>query len=225
MSERINRKESSVLKPAVIGSSDGLIIILAICTAFYVSAINNQDIILPGLLAAIIGTIIITIGGYFAEKSRQESFAEISEAEEDENKKAEVEKTIQLFKRLDLGKDMQDQAAIEIEKDSNEWKSFLKEQLQEPEKKNAKQLPRTAFIIGVSFALGSIIPIVPYLFFKDKTEAFRLSCIISMLALLLVGYIKSKLNKEPVLWGTIRIIMLGALSAIAAYAIATILVN
>ena len=206
----------------VIGISDGLIIPFAITTGLSVIAPTNELIVQAGTIAIVAGAIIMGLGGYFAAKGRHESFAKKTAGEEEKLKKEELERTVQLFKQLDLGKDMQDQAATVIENDSNEWKAYLEAHLPELEISETAQVPKTAILIGMSYAFGGLIPLLPYFYLNDKNEALIYSCIATIIALLVFGYIKSKVNKEPIIWGTLRLMILGVTAAAAAYAVAKI---
>ena len=83
-------------------------------------------------------------------------------------------------------------------------------------------MPKTAILIGMSYAFGGLIPLLPYFYLNDKNEALIYSCIATIIALLVFGYIKSKVNKEPIIWGTLRLMILGVTAAAAAYAVAKI---
>jgi vacuolar iron transporter family protein len=206
----------------VIGISDGLIIPFAITTGLSVITPSNELILQAGLIAIVAGAIIMGLGGYFAAKGRQESFAKKTATEEEKIKKEELERTLHLFKQLDFGKEMQDEAATIIENDSNEWKAYLEKHLPELEISDTGQLPKTALLIGLSYAVGGLVPLLPYLYFTDKKEALVISSIATIIALLIFGYIKSKVNKEPILWGTLRLMLLGVVAAGAAFAVASI---
>ncbi len=220
-----NNHNSNLYKPftdIVIGISDGLIIPFAIITGLSVIAADKVIIVQGGLMVIVVGAFVLGLGGYLAAKSRQESFAQKTAEQEALTKKEELDKTLHLFKQLDLGKDMQDQAAEVIEKDSNEWKAYLKEHQAELEIHDISQLPKTALIIGLSYAIGGMIPLLPYLYFTNIADAFFWSCSITLLALVIVGFIKSKVNKEPLLWGTFRLMLLGGVAAAVAFAVARI---
>ncbi len=210
------------LRQAVIGITDGLIIPFAITTGFSVIATNNHLVVQAGVMVIAVGAVIMGLGGYFAAKNRQVNLSQKSTEEEDKIKKTELEKTVQLFKQLNLSKEMQEQAAVEIEKDSVEWKAYLHKHLHELEISEISQLPKTAFIIAISYALGGFIPLLPYLLISDKDGAFLYSAVITMGALLLFGFVKSKVNKEPLLWGTLRLMIFGIVTAAAAFAVAKI---
>ncbi|MBC7868192.1 MAG: VIT1/CCC1 transporter family protein [Gloeobacteraceae cyanobacterium ES-bin-316] len=206
----------------IIGISDGLIVPFAITTGLSVIATSNHLIVQAGSIVLVAGAVIIGLGGYFAAKGRHEGLAQRTKEEEAVIQKAELDKTIRLFKELDLDMDMQNQAAVEIEKDSKEWKAYLQEHLPELELAGTARLPGTALIIGLSYALGGLIPLLPYAIIEKKETALIFSVVSTLLALLLFGYIRSKVNKEPLVWGTIRLTILGIAAAAAAFAVARI---
>ena len=206
----------------IIGISDGLIIPFAIISGLSVIAADKVIIVQGGIAVIVVGAFVMGLGGYFAAKSRRESFAQKTAEEEAGAKKDELDKTIHLFKQLDLGKDMQDQAAEVIENDSNEWKAYLQKHEVDLEINDASKLPKTALVIGLSYALGGMIPLLPYLYFSNKADAFVWSCIITLCSLVVIGFVKSKVNKEPLLWGTFRLMLLGAVAAAAAFMVARI---
>lgn len=206
----------------VIGISDGLIIPFAIITGLSVIVADNSEIVQTGLLVIIVGATIMAVGGYFAARNRYESLMQRTSEEEERLKKEELDKTLILFKKLDLGKAMEDQAAEVIEKDSNEWKAYLKEHVADLEINEPSQLPKTALIIGLSYVVGGMIPLLPYWYFSSKATAFTFSCILTLVALLIFGFVKSKVNQEPLLWGTFRLMLLGVAAAAAAFAVARI---
>ena len=220
-----NNHNSNLYKPftdIVIGISDGLIIPFAIITGLSVIAGDKVIIVQGGLAIIVVGAFVLGLGGYFAAKSRQENFAQKTAEQEALTKKDELDKTLHLFKQLDLGKDMQDQAAEVIENDSNEWKAYLKEHQVDLEINDTSKLPKTALIIGLSYAIGGMIPLLPYIYFTNTADAFVWSCSITLIALLIVGFIKSKVNKEPLLWGTFRLMLLGGVAAAVAFGVARI---
>lgn len=206
----------------VIGISDGLIIPFAIISGLSVIAADKVIIVQGGIAVIVVGAFVMGLGGYFAAKSRRESFAQKTTEEEVATKKDELDKTLHLFKQLDLDQDMQDQAAEVIENDSNEWKAYLMKHQVDLEINDTSKLPKTALVIGLSYAIGGMIPLLPYLYFTNTADAFVWSCSTTLLALVMVGFIKSKINKEPLIWGTFRLMLLGGVAAAVAFAVAKI---
>ena len=213
------------LKQAVVGISDGVMIPFVVTIAFSVLSLNTERIWQAGLVAMLAGAVFMGLAGYFAARDRKESLAQKSREEEEKQKQAELTRTVQLFKRLDLGKDMQDQVAFEIEKDTNEWNSYLDQHLSEVEPQHQSAVPQTAITIALSYIVGGIIPVLPYFLLEEKTLARLYSVAASLLALFAFGFIKSFVNKEPLFWGSIRMMLLGGMAAAAGFVVATLFVN
>ncbi len=207
--------DNSVWKAIVIGLTDGIIISLALNTALSVVFKTRDVVVNTGLIAAIIGAIVISIGGYFAARYRMESLSLKSEEEEKKLHAEETARTISLFKKLNLGNDMQEQAAYEIEKGSAEWKAFLQQNQQSLEVPDKSKLPVTAIIIGLSYLVAALVPLVPFIIIDAIDKALTYSIIVSLIVLPITGYIKSRINGENALWGLARLLILGV-SAVAA---------
>ncbi|RYY45793.1 MAG: hypothetical protein EOO06_15815 [Chitinophagaceae bacterium] len=213
---------TSIEKLAVIGLSDGLIIAFAVATALYALGKRSEQIIYFSSIAAVLTGIIIGIGGYLSAKFRMESLAAKTVEEEERLKREETEQTIALFKKLGIGDEMQEQAANEIEKDSAEWKRFLQQNEQSFEVPDKKELPWAGLMIGLSFLAGAVPPIAIYWIITETNKAFQISLLLNAVLMLVVGCIKSNVNREAVLAGGFRLLLLGGAAAGAAYFVAGI---
>lgn len=211
-------------KPAVVGLGDGMIISLALVTLLYAVEKDATAIMKITSFAAIFGTLLVGIAGYFSAKFRMESLRLKTPEEEDRSKKEETVKTIDLFKKLDLGTDMQEQAAHEIEKDSVEWKQLIEKNDQSFEIPDKKHLPFTGFIIGLFYLLGAVFPLIAFFFFEDREDAFIYTLIFSFTGVYLAGYTKSLINGEPLLWGSIRQFLLAVAAVICAWLVAMVFI-
>ena len=210
------------LKQSVIGISDGIILGLACTTALFIIFNNTEQVLFYASWIGLLGGCIIGIAGYFSATSRMESLIARSEEEAERKKREEADKTIELFKQLDLGSDMQAQVFDEINRDNEEWKKFLHAQQQDFEVPDKKQLPITGFIIGISFIAGFVLPVIPYLLYPAAESALKMSVWINLPLLLLIGILKSRINREPVFWGALRVLLIGSAVLAAAWFIAKI---
>ncbi len=219
------KQHNGLLKQAVIGLGDGVIITLAVCTGLSVLLPGNEQVLPIGFIALAAGALIMGMGGYFAAAYKQEGLAAVTDAEEQNRQQAELHKTVQLFKKLDIGEDMQQQAATEIKKDSAEWRAYLHQYQQQPEAPDKSTLPKTAIIIALAYALAGLVPLLPYYFTAHQHNAFIISISSSMAALLLFGLLRGKVNGEPMLLSALRLLMLGALATGAAWAVAGVFLS
>lgn len=212
----------SIWKPAVVGLGDSMIISLALVTVLYNVHTTLTGIFTLTCVAALFGALLVGIAGYFAAKFRMESLALKSEEEQQQLNEEETAKTIDLFKRLDLGADMQQQAASEIEKDSAEWKTFIEKNNQPFELPDKKQLPATGLMMGLAYLAGALFPLLAFIIWDDMDAAFKYTLIFSLTAVYLCGYAKSYINGEPLLWGSVRQLLLGVAAVVCAWMIAIV---
>ena len=75
----------------------------------------------------------------------------------------------------------------------------------------------------VAFMLGALVPIAPYMIPLAK-DPFKVTILISMLFLALVGATLSALSDKPLWRGALRMLLFGSLAALATYA-AGVLIN
>lgn len=91
------------------------------------------------------------------------------------------------------------------------------------DKPDPKRATKSALNIGISYAVGGIIPLSPYFFLADSKEALKFSVIATLICLFVFGYFKSKITGVPVLSGALKVMFIGALAAAAAYGVAMLL--
>jgi predicted membrane protein (TIGR00267 family) len=92
--------------------------------------------------------------------------------------------------------------------------------LEKPEANRARQ---SAITIGLSYIVGGIIPLSPYFFIHDSQQALYYSCAITSICLFVFGYFKSKVTGQPPLSGAIKVLIIGALAAAAAFGMAKVI--
>jgi hypothetical protein len=210
------------LKQYLAGIGDGIAILFAFCIAMSVWYSDSNTVLKMGVTLAALFCIIIGVGSYFAAKNRQKDLAKKTPEEEQLRYKAELNRTVELFKLLDLGKDMQNMAADVIAQDEQEWKTYLELQQQPPEKPEAGQLLKSTLAAVMASITGAVVGLVSWAVTLQTNDATILSLYICLPMLFVAGFIKSKLNGEPIWWGGIRQLFLGGAMALAGYLIAGI---
>ena len=73
----------------------------------------------------------------------------------------------------------------------------------------------------LSFLLIGIIPLVPFLFPISNEifgiTAFQLTCVMTGIAFIIIGLVKSQVNRTSTLWAILETLALGATAAAIAY--------
>jgi len=92
--------------------------------------------------------------------------------------------------------------------------------LEKPQENRATQ---SAITIGISYIVGGIIPLSPYFFIANSREALYYSCAITVICLFIFGYFKSKVTGQPAFSGALKVLIIGALAAAAAFGMAKLI--
>lgn len=219
-------QSSEKVRDFVIGMSDGLTVPFALAAGLS-GAIDSTDIVITAGLAEIAaGSIAMGLGGYLAGRTEIEHYDSEEKREYDEIKifhEVEINETKEIFAQYGLDDATQETIAREMAKDPKKWVDFMMRfelGLDKPHKNRAHQ---SAFIIGISYVIGGMIPLSAYFFTDISKEGLLYSSIITLICLLIFGLIKSKLTGQPLFKGALRVTFVGAMAAAAAFIIATLI--
>jgi VIT1/CCC1 family predicted Fe2+/Mn2+ transporter len=219
-------QSSDILRDIVIGMSDGLTVPFALAAGLSGAVASSGIVIIAGIAEIAAGSIAMGLGGYLAGKTEQDHYNSELKREYDEvNRVPEIEKqeVKDFFKGIGLSENIQHQAAEEIAKDKKQWVDFMMKYelgLDEPDPKRAS---KSALNIGLSYIVGGIIPLSPYFFINNSTDALKISVIATLICLFVFGYFKSKMTGVSPFTGALKVMLIGALAAAAAFGIAKLL--
>jgi VIT1/CCC1 family predicted Fe2+/Mn2+ transporter len=216
-------KSSDQLRDLVIGMSDGLTVPFALAAGLSGAVDSSSIIVIAGIAEIAAGSIAMGLGGYLAGKTEQDHYASEVKREYHEVehlRHREIEETKEFFANIGLSKELQDQATEEIAKDKDRWVDFMMKYELGLEKPDPKRATKSALNIGLSYIAGGIIPLSPYFFISSSTEALKYSVVATLICLFVFGYFKSKVTGINVWMGAIRVTMIGALAAAAAFGVA-----
>lgn len=219
-------QSSDLLRDVVIGMSDGLTVPFALAAGLSGAVATSSIVIIAGIAEIAAGSIAMGLGGYLAGKTEQDhynselkrEYAEVERIPEMEKKEVQ-----DFFESIGLSEDLQMKATEEIATDKKQWVDFMMKFELGLEKPDPRRAQRSALNIGVSYVVGGIIPLSPYFFISDSKEALKFSVIATLICLFVFGYFKSKVTGVPVLSGALKVMLIGALAAGAAYSIAMLI--
>lgn len=209
-------------KQYVAGIADALTVLFTFCFALSVLYVESKTILGIGATASILLWLILGVGSFFAAKNSQKDLLKKTSEEEKKVRELELNKTIQLFTKLNLGKDMQELAADAFTKDEASWKNFLEQQQQTLEEPSKSQPFKSTIATVMAAITGTCVAMAPWVFFSTANNAMKVSLLVCLPMLFAAGFLKSKVNGEPTWWGGLRQLLLGASLALAGYLIANI---
>jgi vacuolar iron transporter family protein len=219
-------QSSEKVRDFVIGMSDGLTVPFALAAGLS-GAVDSTDIVITAGLAEIAaGSIAMGLGGYLAGRTEIEHYDSEERREYLEIEKlheVEIKETKEIFAEYGINDELQEKIAREMAKNPKKWVDFMMRfelGLERPDKNRAHQ---SAFIIGMSYVIGGLIPLTAYFFTDSAKEGLIYSTLITLVCLLVFGLIKSKLTGQPLFKGALRVAFVGAIAAAAAFGIAKLI--
>jgi vacuolar iron transporter family protein len=219
-------KSSDTIRDIVIGMSDGLTVPFALAAGLS-GAVNSSGIVVTAGIAEIVaGSIAMGLGGFLAGKTEADHYnAELKREYDEVDRVPEQEKieVMEVFANFGLPEKLQREIADEMAKDKDKWVDFMMRYELGLEKPQANRATQSALTIGVSYVVGGIIPLSPYFFIADSRMALYYSCAITVVCLFVFGYFKSSVTGQPKLTGALKVLIIGALAAAAAFGMARLI--
>ncbi|MFC4261748.1 VIT1/CCC1 transporter family protein [Ferruginibacter yonginensis] len=216
-------ESSDFLRDVVIGMSDGLTVPFALAAGLSGAVASSNIIVIAGIAEIAAGSIAMGLGGYLSGKTEQDHYTNEEKREhfEVENlREREIEETKEFFANIGLSKEVQEQATEEIARDKDRWVSFMMKYELGLDKPDPKRATKSALNIGISYIVGGIIPLSPYFFTENAIDGLKYSAIATLICLFIFGYVKSKMTGVKPLWGALRVTLIGATAAAAAFGVA-----
>ncbi|HVT69357.1 MAG TPA: VIT1/CCC1 transporter family protein, partial [Trebonia sp.] len=207
------------LRPTVFGAMDGLVTNVSLIAGVGGGGGSQHAILLTGLAGLAAGAFSMAAGEFISVSSQNELVGAEVDKERHElstNAAAEQIELVGMLRRRGISAATARQAAAEISAHPDQ---ALAVHTMEELGVNAAELPSPYVAAGaslVSFAIGAIIPLLPYALGFD---ALAVALGLSALAAIVGGGVVARLTGRPFWRGALRQLLLGAVAAGVTYLI------
>jgi predicted membrane protein (TIGR00267 family) len=211
------------VRDVVIGMSDGLTVPFALAAGLSGAVSSTGIIVTAGLAEVVAGAIAMGLGGYLAARTDAEHFASERAREEREVEdvpEKEAEEVADVLRSYGLEGEKVEAVVNAIRADKKRWVGFMMRfelGLEEPDPRRAG---RSALTIALSYTAGGLVPLAPYFVLRSVHPALIASVVVTLLALLIFGYIKGRFTTSRPIRSALQTVFVGGLAASAAFAIA-----
>lgn len=237
--------EGGGVRDMIFGANDGLISILALVAgvfgaindqyalliaaltgaAEYLTATNSQTILIAGVAGAVAGAISMAAGAYLSSKSEKEVKQKENRRKgirKKQSPKEELEELVKFYQARGFKKQEAEAVAKRVSS-----KLELTEELSIGEEvgitaEQAWSPTKAGTLTGLSFAIASVIPIVPFAF-MDINTAVITAVIASIATLFGVGASKAIFTRQSWVRSGLEMMIIGTLAAAATYVIGLII--
>jgi predicted membrane protein (TIGR00267 family) len=135
---------------------------------------------------------------------------------------AEVQEIREIYEKKGFRGETLEGIVKHITSDKKLWLKVMMEEELHLYPEEYKNPIKDAVIVGVSATVGSLVPLIPFIFLPIQ-EAIIGSIILSIIVLFLTGYVKGHLTTGKKIRSGIELAVIGMAAALAGYAIGAIL--
>lgn len=215
----------SKLRDIILGGQDGLVNVLGIVLGVGAATTTTKLVLISGLAAAFAESISMGAVAYTslkAAKSYYQSEKEREKREIREIPEMERKEIREIYRRKGFSGKLLDAIVRKITSSKKLWLStMMREELGFEEEKEGNLL-ETAGIVFLSSFVGSLIPLVPFVFAPVKT-AMVASVVVSVAVLFVAGAVKARITVGSWFRSGIEMMLIGFGAALCGYIIGSLL--
>jgi len=220
-------KFSNYLREFVYGGIDGSVTTFAVVAGAEGAHLGSSVVIILGFANLLADGFAMSVGSYLSSKSDHQNYLKHRKTEYwevDNLPEVEREEIREIYREKGFEGELLEKVVEVITSDKDRWVNvMMKEELEMiPETKSPFAMGTATF---VSFVLVGLIPLLSYVtdLFKPLPNTFAVSAILTSLAFMIIGYIKTKVTQTSKLKGVLETLLLGAIAALVSYFVGDIL--
>lgn len=214
---------SRVVRDLVLGMADGLTVPFALAAGLAGAEAATTIILIAGLAEIAAGAVAMGLGGYLAARSEAEHY-ESERAREHrevrEKPEAEVAEVIEVLEAYGVRPEESRPLVESLRRNPQRWVDFMMRfelGLERPDPRRALQ---SALTIGGAYVAGGLIPLWPYMIWRQPLTALLISAVVTVVALAGFGYVKGRFTGARPIKSAAQTVLIGGLAAAVAFLIA-----
>lgn len=227
---RFEKRHRSVggnaLRAAVLGGNDGLVSNFSLVMGIAGATNGSSEVLLTGLAGLLAGALSMALGEWISVKSSQELFENQMQLELEElenNPKGEEQELALIYMTKGIPENQAKQMARDIIGNKElAHEVLIREELginKEDLQGSAMEAAITSFVL---FAIGAIIPVIPF-FFTGGLKAVLISSVSSAIGLFLIGSSITLFTGKSIWYSGFRQVIFGLIAASITYGIGKII--
>ena len=204
------------LRPATFGAMDGLVTNTALIAGVGAAA-DAHAVVLSGVAGLVAGAFSMALGEFTSVTTANEqidSEVRVEKRAFEAHPGAEKAELVSMLEKMGLSRDTATQATEELHRNEESAVNFhlVQELGVDPEEKPSA--PLAAVSSFVMFAIGAVIPLLPYL---AGFQSLWAGLICGGIGLLIAGGVAARFTRKPLWQGSLRQLALGAIAVGATY--------
>jgi vacuolar iron transporter family protein len=217
---------SATVRDVVIGMSDGLTVPFALAAGLSGAVAATKLVVTAGGAEIAAGALAMGLGGYLAARTDREHYQsevarewrETQEIPHDERREVE-----EILRQYGLDEQQVQPVLDALTRDPQRWVDFMMRFELGLEAPDPRREVRSAVTIALSYVVGGLIPLWPYIVLSELRTALWTSVAVTLVALFGFGAVKGGFTGVPRLRSGLQTLLVGGLAAGAAFALARLI--
>jgi vacuolar iron transporter family protein len=218
-----HRAGGNALRAGTLGANDGLLSVYSLVMGVAGAGVGKREILVTGVAGLLAGALSMALGEWISVQSSRELYERQIDVERQEiadSPEEEMEELALIYRAKGLDPEQARATAVRIISGGGE--AALDTLVREELSIDPKELGGSAWEAAITsfglFALGALLPVLPYVFFSG-TAGILASSAASVLGLFAIGAITTIMTgKNPLLYG-LRHVLIGLVAAAVTFGI------
>ncbi len=218
-------KQASAISDIILGGQDGLVNVLGIILGVAAATGDAYIVLVAGLAATFAESVSMGAVAYtstvadadYYESEREREYRHIKEVPN-----LEKEEIRSIYANKGFNGEMLNKIIDTITANQDVWVAVMMAEEHQLQPVNRKHALRSAIIVGVAAVIGSLIPLIPFMF-VPISAAMVISISLSAFVLFTVGVVKARMTVGHPGKSGIEMAAIGITSALVGYAVGVLL--
>ncbi|AET05456.1 putative Ccc1 family protein [Medicago truncatula] len=212
-----------IVRDIIIGVSDGLTVPFALAAGLSGANATSSIVLTAGIAEVAAGAISMGLGGYLAAKGEADHYNRELKREQEEIvtvPETEAAEVAEILAEYGIEAHEYGPVVNALRKNPQAWLDFMMKFELGLEKPDPRRALYSAMTIAIAYVLGGIVPLIPYMFIRNASEAVLVSVVVTLIALLIFGFVKGSFTGNKPIRSALETALIGAIASAAAYGLA-----
>jgi predicted membrane protein (TIGR00267 family) len=218
-------QRASALSDIILGGQDGLVNVLGVILGIAAATGDAYLVLVAGLAATFAESVSMGAVAYtstvadadYYESEREREYRHIKQVPS-----LEREEIRSIYANKGFDSELLSKIVDTITANQDVWVAVMMAEEHQLQPVNRKHALRSALIVGVAAIIGSLIPLIPFMFLT-VTSAMVLSIALSAVVLFAVGAVKARMTVGHPGKSGVEMATIGIVSALVGYAVGLLL--
>ena len=220
-----DHNEKVNLREFILGGQDGLVNVLGLVLGIASATSSKNIVIISGIVATVAESVSMAAVAYTSSKAAKDYYHSIVEEEKTHviiQPKLEKKEIEEIYSKKGFKGKILRELVKHITSHKDLWIETLLSEKHKISKNEFEHPIKSAWIVGFSTIIGSLIPLFPFFIFNVKTGII-ISLVLAAIILFIVGALKAKLSIGSWKRSGIELMTIGLLAALLGYGIGFLL--